>query len=844
MRFGSFLLGVLFGIIVVIGGVAGGAYIAVTVVTPEQISPSTQTYIGDLSKMSLLDIAKEVKNLYTNQLGITDEEGNYYSLGDFCEKYNIDLDTAFGMSVPQELRDIPMFEFFNGTTDSEGLNGVKRAMKQIKVSSIPAVLNMFPKEEGSDAISQTVLDELANHNVTELLDKEKGISFVFQNICLADLLPGSFPAADSENKLVWAMGQASIGKLFGALGAEQSLFLQVKPGGALEKLGQLKASDLLGNDETLQNILGEMLVADIVDETGAISLGNVISSVYLGSLLGNSRKQVDVETYTEITEGIFQLGDEFAKIADGKYWEASLNCEEEHTHTAECYGFVWYSDKECTTPVTGLYQALVNVSVEQLMSGSSDALLNTFKNVKLGDVMGDGASGILATFADMTVGELIDGGIDNLFLGSFLSYARQKVTLDGYADVVENVMQNGSAFAKKDGDTWYVAKLVCTDTDAAHSHNQDCYGFVWENGGIAVSGIMEKIANKKVNQLNNMSDMVMTLTIGEVLEGQTLTGVLGALKDVPINQISTEIDNVHLGTMLNYFRKTVDSAVYTTDVCENVKTDGVKFAMADGETWYAAELVCTDTLIHTQSCFEFVWYSDEACTAAVSGIQKAFVNAKINNVGDVMNNLTLRKLGIGGNNILDAMQDVPLNDIGTEINNLKLGVIFGFVNDGGNWYKKCADGCGHSDSEHQTFVGHEGNYTLAKGINAKMADKTVTELASGNGITDIVVTLTIGELIDSGMMKLGDDEAEIAENEAKFNIMFCTDAEAKFTESTMLGTKDYYCNLQDFLLYNATQETTAQVYYAKFSPHASDCAENWKDMQLVDFISKLLDEIG
>ncbi|MGN1040066.1 MAG: hypothetical protein ACI4QL_01410, partial [Candidatus Fimimonas sp.] len=770
--------------------------------------------------------------------------------GDFCDKYNINLDTAVGFAVPQELKDIPMFEFFNGETDSEGLNGVKRAMKQIKVSSIPAVLNMFPKEEGSNAIDQAVLDELANYNVTDLLDGEKGVAYVFQNICLADLLPDNFPAEDSENKLVWAMGQASIGKLYGALGAEQSLFLQVKPGGALEKLGQLKACDLLGSDETLQNILGEMLVADIVDETGSISLGNVISSVYLGSLLGNSRKEVDVETYVEIAEGIFQLGDAYAKVADGKYFEATLSCAEEHTHSAECYGFVWYSDKECTTAVTGIYQSLVNVTVADLMSGSSDTLLNTFKNVKLGDVMGESVSGILASFADMTVGELLDGGIDNVFLGSFLSYTRETVeSLDGYTEEVANVMKNGSAFAKKDGETWYVAKLVCTETDALHTHDENCYGFVWKNGEVAVSGIMEKIANKKVNQLGNLSDMVMTLTIGEVLEGQTLTGVLGALKDVPINQISTEIDNIHLGTMLNYYRKAANENDYSTDVCENVKTDGTNFAVLDGETWYVAEAVCSETHTHTQSCFEFVWYTDEACTSAVSGIQKAFVNAKINTVGDVMNNLTLRKLGIGGNNILDAMQDVPLNDIGTEINNLKLGVIFGFVNDGGNWYEKCADGCGHAASEHQTLEGHEGTYTLAKGINSKMADKTVTELASGNGITDIVVTLTIGDLIDSGMMQLGNTEAEIAENEAKFNIMFCTDDSATFTEDVIVsgivtGTKTYHCNLQDFLVYKATNSSiTAQEYYDKFT-HAGDCAGNWRDMQLADFISTLLDAIG
>ena len=59
-----FFLGMLFGIIFIFAALAGGIYIAVTVVKPSDISAESENYLGDLANMSLLDIAKNIVELY------------------------------------------------------------------------------------------------------------------------------------------------------------------------------------------------------------------------------------------------------------------------------------------------------------------------------------------------------------------------------------------------------------------------------------------------------------------------------------------------------------------------------------------------------------------------------------------------------------------------------------------------------------------------------------------------------------------------------------------------------------------------------------------------------------
>lgn len=849
----AFFLGMIFGIVFLLGSLGLGVYLAVTKVTPADISQETAV-LGDLANMSLLDIYKNLSTLYSQKIGVADQNGKYYSLGDLCTQYNIDSQNLFGVSLSDDLLEVPVFEFFSTSTDSQGNNGVQRALKQIKVSAIPSLLNLFVKnEDGSAIVNDNVMEELSNYNIVELMTKEQGIAYVFENITFSQLLPENFPSdPNGDNALMWAVGQSSVGKLYTALGSNDSLFLQLKDGGALETLGQMEVTDLLGSEAgTLSSLFGDTLVVDLVGENGEINVDDIINYTYVGSLLGCIRNEItDVSGYHvlasspngDVLYGIIDGKDSLVKEEDGKYYEAELTCTEQHdVHGYDCYGFVWYnssvlqSDHPCTpdeelikdglhhSKVSSLYGAFVNLRIADITGGSFDAILDKVKDLTIGEIVNGEVSGILANFADMTVGELLDGGLEDMYLGSFLGYARTQAdssAVTGVTTLPDGTkvgVCNGNTVMSDDGKTWYLAQQTC---EQHADHTRDCYRYVWTDGSAAVEGLMAKFSDKKVNSLGDMSDMLQQLTLAEVLGEENLTGIFRQLANVPIGQISAEIDNIYIGTVLEYTRKQVaDISGYTAvdDVADVLQNNG-EFVRKDGDVWYEAKLDCTESHVHNSDCYGFVWYTDETHTQAVSGLEGIFANSTLNNIGDKLQleNFTLAKLGIGGdNNILAYLQDVPLSEIDTQLNTMKLGVALGYTLNNEN-----------------VWVDGEGN--PVKGINAKIAEMSIQDFGSGNGITEITNTLTIGDLMDSGMIVLDKDK------EYKLNIIFCNDNEQSFTENGLVPYT-YHCNIVDFITYqnNGHENATAEAFYYKFT-HDSECAAQWQNMRLTEFVDSLL----
>lgn len=850
----AFFLGMIFGIVFLLGSLGLGVYLAVTKVTPADISQETAV-LGDLANMSLLDIYKDLSTLYSQKIGVADQNGKYYSLGDLCTQYNIDSQNLFGVSLSDDLLEVPVFEFFSATTDSQGNNGVQRALKQIKVSAIPSLLNLFVKnEDGSAIVNDNVMEELSNYNIVELMTKEQGIAYVFENITFSQLLPENFPSdPNGDNALMWAVGQSSVGKLYTALGSNDSLFLQLKDGGALETLGQMEVTDLLGSEAgTLSSLFGDTLVVDPVGENGEINVDDIINYTYVGSLLGCIRNEItDVSGYHvlasspngDVLYGIIDGKDSLVKEEDGKYYEAELTCTEQHdVHGYDCYGFVWYnssvlpSDHPCTpdeelikdglhhSKVSSLYAAFVNLRIADITGGSFDAILDKVKDLTISEIVNGEVSGILANFADMTVGELLDGGLEKMYLGNFLGYTRTQTDatqVTGVATLDDGTkvgFANGNTVMSDDGETWYLAKSVC---EQQHPHTRDCYIYIWMNGNAQADGVMAKLADKKVNSLGDMSDMLQQLTLAEVLGEENLTGIFRQLANVPIGQISAEIDNIYIGTVLEYTRKQVaDISGYTAvdDVADVLQNNG-EFVRKDGDVWYEAKLDCTESHVHNSDCYGFVWYTDETHTQAVSGLEGIFANSTLNNIGDKLQleNFTLAKLGIGSdNNILTYLQDVPLSEIDTQLNTMKLGVALGYTLNNEN-----------------VWVDGEGN--PVKGINAKIAEMSIQDFGSGNGITEITNTLTIGDLMDSGMIVLDTDK------KYKLNIIFCNDNEQSFTESNGLVPYTYHCNIVDFITYqnNGHEDATEKEFYDKFD-HKIECAAQWQNMRLTEFVDSLL----
>lgn len=644
-RFLAFIFGMIFGIVFIFAALAGAIFVAVAVVHPNQVTPESEKYIGDLADMSLVEMIKDISALYKEQLGKLSEE-KYFTLGQFMEHYHIDFNEAFGFDLPQDVLDIPAFEFFNTE------NGVENAMKQIKVSSIPAIVNMFgtTNEDGTvnGMFSEAAVAELSNYSLYDLLsDEEKGVPYVFQNVKFADILADMFPAEDSDNKLMWAVGQSSIGKLLSGMSGENNMLMQLKPDGAFAMLGSLSILDIIGDSgQYVKAIFGDMLTSDLIGENGQLDLDSVINGVSLGELLGCQKRKLDsVENYKTVISEVQGEGENavtvnlvlsltqgegenqnvtYAKLLGENYYEAELTCDkaehthgadcpdpcdtEKHVHSVDCYGFVWYSTSPCETEhdhagellieetyyakVDGLYSVLANTSVSELTGGNSDALISKFKVLKISEILGDNEiSGVLSSFSDLTIGELMDGAIDSLFLGVFFSLKQVEI--------------------------------------------ED------------LSGFGEECVPLYINK-NDTQD--------------------------PVYYLRTD-------------------------------SEGNVALSADKEVWYEGEFVCQDAehgaSDHTASCYGFKWYSEcadsdhaeggcendrligETYCKKADGIQNKLASKQIRNLqylNDELKQFTLRDvLGDDVPDVLKDLADTPIGDMNSAINNLYLGGLLSYT---------------------------------------------------------------------------------------------------------------------------------------------------------------------
>ncbi len=665
----AFFLGMIFGMIFLIGGLGLGVYLAATKLKPSDITSDASNYVGDFADMSLVDMVNSVKALYSEKAGVADSSGNYYTLGEFLDNYNVNLEATLGFSLPQSLLDVPVFEYFQ-----EG--GIDRALDQITLATIPDLLNLFVSgEDGNAYVSDDVVEELCQYTVKDLIDEDKGISYVFQNISLNQLLPDMFPDNSAENPLMHAVGKTKIGKLLKALNGSDSLFLQVKEGGALENLGTLALTDLLGGSTgIIETVLGDTVVSDLVNDNGAVDFDGVLNGLYVGTLLSCIRNEIEVENignYTVELDGKTDATKLWSTQINGKtvifgmdgdkYYQKDVTCNENHAHTASCYEFVWYNSvtidekHDCSETefvdkdgkhherITGLYKALVNMGINDVIGGSADSILQRIKGVTLGELAGNKLSGILLKLADKTVGELMSGNFDGIYVGSLLGYERTEITdFTGFGDEkIEGIKENGSTAIKLDDGTWYEAELTCSGiTDEHKQHTADCYGFVWNKDGERVDGLYTAFVNLEISDLvNGTADILEELKsvrLGDILgDNDNVSGILASLADKTVGDLMNgDFDGIYLGQLLGYERTEVES--------------GSAFAKQDGDKWYAAELTCTTDHKHDDSCYEFVWSKDGE---PADGIYKALANLEIS---DLMN---------GADIILEKLKEVKIGDV-------------------------------------------------------------------------------------------------------------------------------------------------------------------------------------
>ena len=836
----AFFLGFLLGIIFVFAALAGAIYVAITVVHPSDIYPNSDKLLGDLAGMSLLDIYQSITDLYSQKVGIRDENGQYFTLEQFCQHYHINPNELFGgKEVPQEVLELPIFEMFGG--DNSG------AMEQVKVSAILAFVNMFTAgEDGVGLFSQDLIEKMSTHSVAEFTDADKGIAYIFGEVLISDVLPSVFPKEKSDdNAIMWALGQSSIGKLLNGMGG--NILLQFKQDGAFEAMGSLKFKELLGDGSAILNaVFKNHTLSDLIDDNGGINPDDMLNSLYLGDLLGLQRNElnVDVGDYLEIytsqdgktavlsaIDGIDKYVIRLSAVGEVEYeyYEARLSCtfkehthsekcgepsesgdyscaQKEHLHDVNCFASVWYLQTPSTTDsdddmikngvhynrATGLYTAIADVTVGELMSGSTDTLIDKLMDVQIGDVLaGQEVPEAFDGFKNMTIRQLITEGIDNIYFGTVFGFVRKEYTsIDDFTYLGDDLMTNNNGeVIRKDGDKWYLAEPHCVDE--SHEHVASCYKFVWFRNAdytTRCEGVKGALANTTIGELNDLNATILDLTLIDLFGEESLPSILQGLGHTRIGDLAKEIDKMCLGDFLGYVRKPLTAVEGNIQELTNDNGDTVYYLIKNGDTialskdqtaWYEGKLICvTEGHAHKAKCYAFVWYVSDNYAKTVEGMMGKLASETISDLGNISDTImTFTLSDVMGDKLpsmFNSIKDKQIGELDGAINQMYLGDFLsyhrdqleddGYVDSGiegvlkhassdeyirkdddGNWYAAkygCKIGDDHShDATCYVFVwyscnpteGHVHNDTcIATGMMGKLANEKISNLGKLN----------------------------------------------------------------------------------------------------------------
>lgn len=157
---------------------------------------------------------------------------------------------------------------------------------------------------------------------------------------------------------------------------------------------------------------------------------------------------------------------------------------------------------------------------------------------------------------------------------------------------------------------------------------------------------------------------------------------------------------------------------------------------------------------------------------------------------------------------------------------------------------------GHSTTAHW----HESatDKTEIVGVYGKIANMTIAEIsekdATGNsGIERIMAGLTIGDLVNSNIMDIGEGDTR-TQNEYKLRILTCVNPSA---HSITHNGNTFQCNIEGYYTYRPAlsvtgSDCTAQQFFNlthDTDAEKAECMDFWQSVPVSDFMSALLSGI-
>lgn len=669
-------------------------------------------------------------------------------------------------------------------------------------------------------------------------NKVKGISAKFADICLVDFLNGSVSVDSLMNDLVIAdvLGYEKGEKLpvfmhdnlanqiileediavWYADGAPADKMMNVFADKSLTWFGSsvstLKLSDILGYHMydgewyiwNVQSVNG----SDAIVLSPASGIMSEIADTTIGGI-GNIES-----TLKDIQIGAL-LGYESIEDENGEHIYWSTGTDENGDPVA----------------ATGITASMADLTVNQLADGSS--LQSTINDITIADVMGytkgeDGKwykggeviSGPMAALADSKVGTLASD-IDHIHIGELLGHtpvymtdAEGNETIDHWVDgngvKVEGLMAAFVGLSVDDmKDNGKVMDAI------QHIKVADVMGLelrdgVWYNSdGTKATGIMAAIADVNVGDL---STEMQSITIGEMLglyeedgvwynsDGTKSSGVVAALADTSVNNLNGELNNIKVGEILGFTYNESENCWYDG----NVKASGVTGALADSKLTTLNEdlshLLVGEIAGYTHLDAEDPrasegegWYTFDGSTyTKATGILAELSDLTVNQLTDSDGSALTDKIG-----------------------NVKLAEALGYTNVDGVWYDK-------SDKP-------------LTGIMAALADKPINDMS---GAVDELTLKDIFPGERTGILSVIDENTKIGEIDKAVNdsimktpLQFFIDEGIISFDAETMRSLDFISNTTGEVVV-LTDEMISTGYYDNWIEANSIVIPKWRTQEL------------
>ena len=250
-------------------------------------------------------------------------------------------------------------------------------------------------------------------------------------------------------------------------------------------------------------------------------------------------------------------------------------------------------------------------------------------------------------------------------------------------------------------------------------------------------------------------------------EGVRVSGIVAAVADLTLQNMSTEVGNIKLGTVFGYTEgadgKWYDGEAEATGLLAIFASLSIN-DMSDSNT--VTEKIKTiqvkDVLGLTEH--DGVWYTDYENGTKASPIIGALAESNVGNIEESVNNIHLGTVfgyspvydethtsitdwqDAEGNSmqrgVLRALANSTIRTIGDDIDNVLIGDVAGYVKVGTTWYSVYSDD------------GNDDNDVVATGVLKAFADLTIADMKDSNAVASKVQTVVVGDVM--GYTKIGD----------------------------------------------------------------------------------------